>query len=255
MSEASLQAQLRQPSTQIPGSVQSLSPESALIVVNSNSCHADGRDSGRRLVVFVWKVCGDRTDHASEPSLPRSFCPEISERDKVMTSSVEHPSSAVYVGSFDPMTLGHLDIIRRASRIFEHVTVGIGINPDKNTLFSSVDRLAMCQASVSELPNVDVRTFDGLAVEFVRQCGSRILLRGVRTLTDIEAEFTMTLTNRVLDQEIESVFLMSAERFAHISSSLIKQIAKMAREDVRARLKDFVPFPVIEPLIRKLHMQ
>jgi pantetheine-phosphate adenylyltransferase len=172
-----------------------------------------------------------------------------------MTTSGEKPASAVYVGSFDPMTHGHLDIIRRASRIFGHVTVGIGINPDKNTLFSSSDRVDMCRASVIELPNVDVRTFDGLAVEFVRKCGSRILLRGVRTLTDIEAEFTMTLTNRVLDQEIESVFLMSADRYAHISSSLIKQIAKMAKDDVRSRLRDFVPAPVIEPLISKLHQQ
>ena len=172
-----------------------------------------------------------------------------------METPDEKHASAVYVGSFDPMTLGHLDIIRRASRIFDHVTVGIGINPDKNTLFSSSDRVAMCGASVSELKNVEVRTFDGLAVEFVRQCGSRILLRGVRTLMDIEAEFTMTLTNRVLDQEIESVFLMSADRYAHISSSLIKQIAKMSKDDVRHRLKDFVPPPVIEPLIAKLHMQ
>ncbi|MBL8810915.1 MAG: pantetheine-phosphate adenylyltransferase [Planctomycetaceae bacterium] len=162
-------------------------------------------------------------------------------------------TTACYVGSFDPMTLGHLDIIRRASRIFSHVTVGIGINPDKNSLFTPAERVELCAASVSDLPNVDVRTFDGLAVEFVRQCGSRILLRGVRTLSDIEAEFSMTLTNRVLDEEIESVFLMSAERFAHISSSLIKQIAKMAREGVRERLKDFVPVPIIEPLIRRLN--
>lgn len=168
-------------------------------------------------------------------------------------STLVTKSSAVYVGSFDPMTLGHLDIIRRASRIFDHVTVGIGINPEKNTLFTPSERLDLCRLSVKDMPNVDVTTFDGLAVDFVRQCGSRILLRGVRTLTDIEAEFTMTLTNRVLDQEIESVFLMSAERFAHISSSLIKQIAKMAKEDVCVRLKDFVPAPIIEPLILRMH--
>lgn len=172
-----------------------------------------------------------------------------------MTTPDENLSSAVYVGSFDPTTLGHLDIIRRASRIFHHVTVGIGINPDKNTLFSSSDRVEMCRESVSDLKNVDVRTFDGLAVEFVRQCGSKILLRGVRSLTDIDAEFTMSLTNRVLDQEIESVFLMSAERYAHISSSLIKQIAKMSKDDVRTRLRNFVPAPVIEPLISRLHRQ
>jgi pantetheine-phosphate adenylyltransferase len=168
----------------------------------------------------------------------------------------EAKSSAVYVGTFDPMTLGHLDIIRRAARIFERVTVGIGINPDKSTLFSPGERLDHCRKSVENLPNVEVRTFDGLAVEFVRLCGSRILLRGVRTLTDIETEFAMTLTNRVLDQDIESVFLMSSERFAHVSSSLIKQIARMSRgDDVHQRLKDFVPEAIIEPLIRKLQQQ
>ncbi len=162
-------------------------------------------------------------------------------------------SSAVYAGSFDPITLGHLDIIRRASRIFEHVTVAIGVNPDKTLWFSPEERLRLCRESVTDLSNVEVRTFDGLTVDFVRQCNSRILLRGVRTLTDIEQEFTMTLANRVLDGEIESVFLMSAERYAHISSSLIKQIARMAREDVAARLKEFVPRPIIDALVHKLH--
>lgn len=166
-----------------------------------------------------------------------------------MNHAEQRPSSAVYVGSFDPITLGHLDIIRRASRIFDRVIVGIGINPDKTTLFSSSERLEMCRRSVNEFGNVEVHTFDGLAVEFVRSCGSRILLRGVRTLTDMEAEFTMTLTNRVLDQDIESVFLMSAERYAHISSSLIRQIAKMSRDGVQERLKHFVPGPVIDPLV------
>jgi pantetheine-phosphate adenylyltransferase len=163
--------------------------------------------------------------------------------------------SAVYVGSFDPITLGHLDIIRRASKIFEHVTVGIGINPDKTMLFSGEERVRLCEQAVAEFPNVDVRTFDGLTVDFVRHCNSRILLRGIRTVTDIEQEFTMTLTNHVLDGEIESVFLMSAEKFAHISSSLIKQIARMAKEDVSERLKDFVQKPIIDALIEKLREQ
>lgn len=166
-----------------------------------------------------------------------------------MSASTSH---AVYVGSFDPLTLGHQDIVRRASRIFSRVTVGIGINPDKKSLFSPDERVQQCRAALSEFGNVEVRTFDGLAVDFVRQCGSRILLRGVRTLADIDAEFTMSLTNRVLDDEIESVFLMSADRFAHISSSLIKQIAKMARGDVRSRLKDFVPVEIIDALTERL---
>lgn len=167
----------------------------------------------------------------------------------------QYSNTAVYVGSFDPITLGHLDIIRRASRIFEHVTVGIGVNPDKTSLFSVEERFDLCTEAVADLGNVDVRTFEGLTVEFVRFCNSRILLRGVRTLTDMEQEFTMTLANRVLDEEIESVFLMSAERYAHISSSLIKQITRMAREDVGERLKDFVQKPIIDALIRKLRDQ
>lgn len=169
-----------------------------------------------------------------------------------MSPTDDCPSHAVYVGSFDPLTLGHLDIVRRAACVFQRVTLGIGINPDKASLFSPAERVGLCEAALAELTNVDVRTFDGLAVEFVRQCGSRILLRGVRTLTDIDAEFTMSLTNRVLDEQIESVFLMSGERYAHISSSLIKQIARMARGDVRERLQDFVPPEIIEPLICKL---
>lgn len=172
-----------------------------------------------------------------------------------MSQTTRAPSHAVYVGSFDPLTLGHLDIVRRAARIFERLTVGIGINPDKSSLFTPQERVQMCQAAMSGLDNVDVRTFDGLTVEFVRQCGSRILLRGVRSLTDIDAEFTMSLTNRVLDEEIESVFLMSAERYAHISSSLIKQIARMARGDVRHRLQEFVPPQIIAPLIARLAPQ
>jgi len=169
-----------------------------------------------------------------------------------MTRSNSAPSHAVYVGSFDPLTLGHLDIVRRAAIIFGRVTVGIGINPDKQSLFTPSERVALCEAAMAELENVTVTTFDGLTVDFVRQCGSRVLLRGLRSLTDTDAELTMSLTNRVLDEEIESVFLMSAERYAHISSSLIKQIARMAKGDVRSRLQDFVPSQIIEPLIERL---
>jgi len=160
-------------------------------------------------------------------------------------------SHAVYVGSFDPFTLGHLDIIQRGAILFSHLTVAIGINPDKAALFSAEERVAFCEASLADLQNVDVRTFEGLSVEFVRTCNSRVLLRGVRSLMDIDTEFIMSLANRVLDPEIESVFLMSSERFNHISSSLIKQIAKMGSADLEQRLADFVPPPVIQPLLER----
>ena len=159
---------------------------------------------------------------------------------------------AVYVGSFDPLTLGHLDIISRGARIFDSLVIGIGINPDKRPLFTPEERIDLCRAAVADLDNVDVRPFEGLAVDFVRACGSQILLRGVRSLTDIDAEFTMSLANRVLDDDIESVFLMSSEHYNHISSSLIKQIARMATGDVRDRLKDFLPEVIIEPLLERV---
>lgn len=158
---------------------------------------------------------------------------------------------AVYVGSFDPLTLGHVDIIRRAALIFDRLTVGIGINPEKRSLFSPGERLSLTTEVVKPFPNVEVQSFYGLAVEFVRHCGARVLVRGVRTLSDIEAEFTMTLANRALDPEIDTVFLMAGERYTHISSSLIKQIAQLGQGTGAARLREFVPGEIVEPLLSK----
>jgi pantetheine-phosphate adenylyltransferase len=158
---------------------------------------------------------------------------------------------AVYVGSFDPLTLGHEDIIRRGARLYDKLTVGIGINPDKSPLFSPDERLEMCREVLSAVPNVEVKSFEGLSVDFVKQCGAQIMLRGMRTLTDIEAEFTMSLANRTLAPEIETVFLMSSDRFTHISSTLIKQIAQLGRNDSNVQLRDFVPPEVVAPLLRK----
>lgn len=158
---------------------------------------------------------------------------------------------AVYVGSFDPLTLGHRDLISRGARIFERLTVGVGINPEKRPLFSPDERVHLIREVLAGLPNVEVCTFEGLAVSFVRQRGASIILRGVRTLTDIEAEFTMSLANRVLAPEIESVFLMASEKYSHISSSLIKQIAQMGGDESGEQLRDFVPPEIIEPLLSK----
>ena len=113
---------------------------------------------------------------------------------------------AVYTGSFDPITLGHLDVIERASRIFDHIVVGVGINPDKQPLFDQEERVKLVEAAVGHLNNVTVRRFHGLSVTFVREQKAQVVLRGVRSLTDIEAEFTMTLANRMLDPGIETVF-------------------------------------------------
>ncbi len=162
-----------------------------------------------------------------------------------------NPKHAVYVGSFDPVTLGHVDIVHRGAKIFEKLTVGIGINPEKTPLFSPEERLAMMQDIFADHNHIEVKTFSGLTVRFVRECGAKVMLRGIRTLTDIEAEFTMSLANHVLAEELETVFLMSSERYTHISSTLIKQIAQMGGTDADQLLKDFVPEQVIAPLLAK----
>ncbi len=158
---------------------------------------------------------------------------------------------AIYVGSFDPMTLGHEDVVRRGARIFKRLSVGIGINPDKEPLFSSQQRLELMQEILGDLDNVTVHCFTGLAVDFVQEQNAAVMLRGVRTLSDIESEFTMTLANRTLAPDIETIFLMANEQYSHISSSLIKQIAKMGRGTAASKLKQFVPQQVIAPLLAK----
>src|SRR6185503_15062301 len=130
--------------------------------------------------------------------------------------------------------------IRRAATIFDRLTVGIGLNPEKRALFSPDERLTLASQVLKPFPNVEVHSFHVLTVEFIRQCGARVLVRGVRTLSDIEAEFTMTLANRALDPEIDTVFLMASERYTHISSSLIKQIAQLGQGSGATRLTEFV---------------
>ncbi|WP_437203235.1 pantetheine-phosphate adenylyltransferase [Planctomicrobium sp. SH664] len=162
------------------------------------------------------------------------------------------PRIALYAGSFDPLTLGHEDIIRRSANLFDRLVVGIGINPDKQPLFSPAEREQFIRDVVSDLPNVDVQCFSGLTVDFARACGAQVMLRGVRTVTDIESEFTMALANDVIAPELETVFLMAADRYSHISSTLIKQIAIMGQEASREQLYKFVPGLLVEPLLDKL---
>ncbi len=164
------------------------------------------------------------------------------------------PRHAVYAGSFDPLTLGHLDIIRRGAALFDKLTVGIGSNPDKRPLFSLEERESTARKVLAPLKNVEVKCFEGLTVNFVRACNSAVMLRGVRTLTDIETEFTMTLANRALDPAIETVFLMASEKYSHISSSLIKQIANLGRGNTAEQLKAFLPSELIEPLLIKFRV-
>ncbi len=150
---------------------------------------------------------------------------------------------AVYTGVFDPVHLGHLDVIRRGSAIFQRLVVGVGINPEKMPLFMPEERVELLRRVVAPFPNVEVLPFDGLAVRFVREVGARIMLRGLRTTSDMEYEFTMSLTNLALDPAIETVFLMAKETYSHISGTLLRQIARFGGD-----LDKFVPSLVKEAL-------
>jgi pantetheine-phosphate adenylyltransferase len=149
------------------------------------------------------------------------------------------PRIAVYTGTFDPVHRGHLDVITRGSKLFDKLIVGVGVNPDKKTFFDIDERVKLIQAVVTEHKNVEVVNFTGLAVRFVRERGARIMIRGLRTLSDMEYEFTMSLMNQNLDPEIETVFLMANEEFSHVSSSLLRQIAQLGGD-----LTKFLPEPV-----------
>jgi pantetheine-phosphate adenylyltransferase len=156
---------------------------------------------------------------------------------------------AVYPGSFDPITLGHLNVIERTSRLFDRLIVGVGINMEKSTLFTPQQREELIRAATAHLPNIEIRTFSGLAVAFVKACGCRIMVRGVRPITDIQAELTMMMANRRLAPDVETLFMIADGELAHVSSSLIKQIAPLAGDEELAR---FLPQGVVKALRMKI---
>ena len=137
-----------------------------------------------------------------------------------------NPRIAVCTGTYDPVHLGHLDVIRRGSRLFDRLIIGVGIHPDKQPLFTAEERVELLRQVVAPLANVEVRAFDGLSVQFVREVGARVMLRGLRTLSDMEYEFDMSLTNHNLDPEIETVFLMAKAAHSHFSGTMIRQIGQ-----------------------------
>ena len=131
---------------------------------------------------------------------------------------------ALYPGTFDPPTNGHVDLIQRGAKIFDHLTVAILNNPGKNPLFTPEERAEMLREATSSLTNVSVATFDGLMVEFARQQGASAVLRGIRAISDYEHEFQMALMNRRLAPEIETVFLQPAGRYSFVSSRMVKEV-------------------------------
>ncbi len=155
---------------------------------------------------------------------------------------------AVYAGSFDPLTYGHIDIVRRASKIFDRIIVAVAHNIDKKPLFTVKERVSMIKEAASAMRNVEVDDFNGLAVDYVSRAGANVLIRGLRALSDFEYEFQMALTNRKLDESIETIFLMPNESYSYLSSTLIKEAASLG-----ANIGKFVPAFVAKKLKAKLN--
>ena len=154
---------------------------------------------------------------------------------------------AVYPGTFDPVTNGHLDLIERSRSLFAEVIVLVGRNPGKTPLFTAEERVALIEAEIAAFPNVRVDAFDGLTVEYVRKAGFDTILRGIRTTMDFVTEHSMALTNRALAPEIDTVFLMPDEKWSYLSSSLIREVVLGGGEVDR-----FVPESVQRALAEKL---
>lgn len=150
---------------------------------------------------------------------------------------------AVYPGSFDPPTVGHVDVMRRAAKLFEKLIVAVGRNPSKKVLFPFEERMEMLKECTADMSNVRVESFDGLLAEFARGVGAGSVVRGLRALSDFENEFQMALANRKLAPEIETVFLMTSAEHMFVSSSIVKEIARLG-----GNVASMVPEPVARRL-------
>jgi pantetheine-phosphate adenylyltransferase len=158
------------------------------------------------------------------------------------------PTLAVYPGSFDPLTNGHVDIITRGARIFDRIIVAILINAEKAPLFTMDERLKIAQEVFKEFPNVEIDTFEGLLVDYVERRRAHVIVRGLRAVSDFEFEFQMALMNRRLNGKIETVFMMPAEQYSYISSRLIKEVFSLG-----GRVHGLVPDTVEERLRQKVN--
>jgi pantetheine-phosphate adenylyltransferase len=156
-------------------------------------------------------------------------------------------TTALYPGSFDPLTHGHLDIVDRAARIFDRVIIAVLENPSKRPLFSTNERVSMIRENLGERPGVEVSTFDGLTIDYARRVGARVIVRGLRAVSDFESEFQMALMNRRLEPEVTTVFIPTSLRHLFLSSSLIKELAEFGGD-----ISEFVPANVVEPLKHRL---
>ena len=156
--------------------------------------------------------------------------------------------TCVFPGSFDPITEGHLDIIRRAASLFDQVIIGVVVNEEKRSAFTLEKRLEMVKKCTADMPNVACRMFDGLITDFMRQCGSRIVLRSMRSETDYAYEAQLFGVYRHLDEDIEMVFMISRPQYAHISSSVVRQIAAF-----RGEVRGLVPDVIYDDVVANFH--
>ena len=154
---------------------------------------------------------------------------------------------AIYPGSFDPPTFGHIDLLERAVKIFDKVIVAVAKNPEKTPLFTLKERVEMIQEVTRGKPSIEVDSFDGLLVEYAQEKGASVVLRGLRALVDFEYEFQMALTNRKLADRVETIFMMPSESYSYLSSRMIKEIAKLG-----GNTRHFVPESVAKRLSRRL---
>jgi pantetheine-phosphate adenylyltransferase len=155
-------------------------------------------------------------------------------------------TKAIYPGTFDPITLGHLNILEKACTLFDEVILAVAEQTGKDTGFNLEERFVLCQEATAHMPQVTVTKFQGLIVDYARSQGSHIMIRGMRAVSDFEYELALALTNKKLNPEVETVFLVPSLRYMYISSSLIRQLASLG-----AALEDFVPYCVAKAMQEK----
>lgn len=156
-------------------------------------------------------------------------------------------ATALYAGTFDPVTYGHVDVVRRAAALFDKVIVGVSVNPRKTPLFSQEERVEMLREVCGQFPNVEVAVVPGLVVEFARQVGAGVIVRGLRAVSDFEFELQMASTNRALAPEVETVFFTPAPQYHYLSASIVAEIARFGGE-----VGEFVPPNVARRLKERL---
>lgn len=154
----------------------------------------------------------------------------------------------VYPGSFDPITNGHLDIIKRSSKVFDEVIVAVLVNPEKKGFFTIEERVELIKSVVCDLPNIKVQSFTGLLTNFMKKNDCKVIIKGLRAVSDFEYEFQMALMNNKLDPDIETLFMMTNAKYSYLSSSSVRQVAMFG-----GCIKELVPDKIIPAVIKKVH--